>query len=126
MMASMDSNLINTAVDSLNEVIHATNPHLKGRLISVLDMDSASGSFSIMKRVKCTLYYYNPETQKKTSCLTVQEIMRIPSEDKEVLMDEYSKRFLTTVFMWTSSKIYKDLIDGKFESKQRSDSSGES
>lgn len=125
-MALMDSNLINTTVESLNDVIHAANPHLKGRLISVLDVNAASGSFSIMKRVKCTMYYFNPDTQKKTECLTLQEIMRIPYDDKEALMQEYSKRFLTTVFMWTSSQIYKDLIDGKFECEQAPDSSGES
>lgn len=125
-MALMDSKLINAVVDSLNDVIHAANPHLKGRLINVLDVENASSSFSIMKRVKCVVYYFNPDTKIKTPCLTVQEIMRIPTEDKEVLMEEYSKRFLTTVFMWTSSQIYKDLIDGKFESKQCSDSSGES
>ena len=125
-MALMDSSLINTIVDSLNDVIHASNPFLKGRLISAVEVENASASFNIMKRVKCTVYYFNPETREKTSCLTVQEIMRIPTDDKETIMQEYSKRFLTTVFMWTSSQIYKDLIDGKFECKQPADSSGES
>ena len=127
MMASMDSdNLITAIKNSLEEVVKATNPHLRGRLVAVTDMDDASESFKIMKRVRCTLYYYNPDTGKKTSLLTVQEIMRVPSEVKEIIMKEFSKRFLTTAFMWTSSQIYNDLINGKFEREPSSDSSGES
>lgn len=118
MMALEDSDMdmINDIVESIERVVKAANPHLKGRLIHVLDIDSET-SFKIMKRVKVVMYYYNPETKVKTPCLTVQEVMRIPSGETEVLMREFAKRFLVTAFMWSSSQIYKDLIDGKFESE---------
>lgn len=125
-MGLTDSNLINTIVDSLNKVIYSTNPHLKGRLISVLDVDEESQTFKIMKRVKCVLYYYEPVERKKTPCLTVQEIIRMPEGEKDYLLKEFSKRFLTTVFMWTSSQNYNDLINGKFECESPSDSNRES
>lgn len=127
MMALEDSDMdmINDIVESIERVIKAANPHLKGRLIHVLDIDSET-SFKIMKRVKVVMYYYNPETRVKTPCLTVQEVMRIPSGETEVLMREFAKRFLVTAFMWSSSQIYKDLIDGKFESEQSTDTNRES
>lgn len=125
MMGSMDSDVnITDIVDSLEKVIKSVNPHLKGRLIAVTDVDGASESFKIMKRVRCTMYYFNPDTKKKTTLLTVQEILRIPSDDKTPIMKEFAKRFLTTAFMWTSSQIYNDLVNGKFECEQPSDSSG--
>lgn len=127
MMALEDSDMdmINDIVESIERVVKAANPHLKGRLIHVLDIDSET-SFKIMKRVKVVMYYYNPETRVKTPCLTVQEVMRIPSGETEVLMREFAKRFLVTAFMWSSSQIYKDLIDGKFESEQSADTNRES
>lgn len=127
MMALEDSDMdmINDIVESIERVVKAANPHLKGRLIHVLDIDSET-SFKIMKRVKVVMYYYNPETKVKTPCLTVQEVMRIPSGETEVLMREFAKRFLVTAFMWSSSQIYKDLIDGKFESEQSADTNRES
>lgn len=127
MMALEDSDMdmINDIVESIERVVKAANPHLKGRLIHVLDIDSET-SFKIMKRVKVVMYYYNPETRVKTPCLTVQEVMRIPSGETEVLMREFAKRFLVTAFMWSSSQIYKDLINGKFESEQSADTNRES
>lgn len=127
MMALEDSDMdmINDIVESIERVVKAANPHLKGRLIHVLDVDSET-SFKIMKRVKVVMYYYNPETKVKTPCLTVQEVMRIPSGETETLMREFAKRFLVTAFMWSSSQIYKDLIDGKFESEQSADTNRES
>lgn len=127
MMALEDSDMdmINDIVESIERVVKTANPHLKGRLIHVLDIDSET-SFKIMKRVKVVMYYYNPETRVKTPCLTVQEVMRIPSGETEVLMREFAKRFLVTAFMWSSSQIYKDLIDGKFESEQSADTNRES
>lgn len=127
MMALEDSDMdmISDIVESIERVAKAANPHLKGRLIHVLDIDSET-SFKIMKRVKVVMYYYNPETKVKTPCLTVQEVMRIPSGETEVLMREFAKRFLVTAFMWSSSQIYKDLINGKFESEQSADTNRES
>lgn len=127
MMALEDSDMdmISDIVESIERVVKAANPHLKGRLIHVLDIDSET-SFKIMKRVKVVMYYYNPETRVKTPCLTVQEVMRIPSGETEVLMREFAKRFLVTAFMWSSSQIYKDLINGKFESEQSTDTNRES
>ena len=127
MMALEDSDMdmISDIVESIERVVKAANPHLKGRLIHVLDIDSET-SFKIMKRVKVVMYYYNPETRVKTPCLTVQEVMRIPSGETEVLMREFAKRFLVTAFMWSSSQIYKDLINGKFESEQSADTNRES
>ena len=117
--SSMDA--INDIVESIEKVIKSANPHLKGRLINVLDIDSDT-TFKVMKKVRDTVYYYNPETKKKTSCLTVQEVMRIPSGETDVMMREFSKRFLVTAFMWTSSQIYNDLINGKFESESPANS----
>ena len=117
--SSMDA--INDIVESIEKVIKSANPHLKGRLINVLDIDSDT-TFKVMKKVRDTVYYYNPETKKKTPCLTVQEVMRIPSGETDVMMREFSKRFLVTAFMWTSSQIYNDLINGKFESESPANS----
>ena len=114
--------MLNDVIDSLQKVVSASNPHLKGRLISALDVDNESQTFKIMKRVKAVMYYYNPETKKKTPCLTVQEVMRIPSNERDAVMREFSKRFLTAAFMWTASQNYKDLIDGKFDRERDSDS----
>lgn len=123
MMGLEDSNMdtINDIVESIEKVIKAANPHLKGRLINVLDIDSDT-TFKVMKKVRDTVYYYNPETKKKTTCLTVQEVMRIPSGETDAMMREFSKRFLVTAFMWTSSQIYNDLINGKFESEPTANS----
>ena len=108
-------------VESLDKIIHATNPHLKGRLISTIEISEPSESFAIMKRIKAVVWYFNPETKNKFDCFTVQEVMRMPKADKEIIMNEFSKRFLVTAFMWTSSKIYNDLISGKFDIQQSSD-----
>ena len=116
-----DMDVINDIVESIEKVIKAANPHLKGRLINVLDIDSDT-TFKVMKKVRDTVYYYNPETKKKTPCLTVQEVMRIPSGETDAMMREFSKRFLVTAFMWTSSQIYNDLINGKFESESPANS----
>ena len=115
---------INDIVYSMEKVIKAANPNLKGRLINVLDIDN-DPTFKIMKKVRDVVYYYNPDTKKKTRCLTVQEVMRIPSGETDIMMREFAKRFLVTAFMWTSSQIYTDLINGKFESEPPTDKSGE-
>lgn len=115
---------INDIVYSMEKVIKAANPNLKGRLINVLDIDN-DPTFKIMKKVRDVVYYYNPDTKKKTRCLTVQEVMRIPSGETDIMMREFAKRFLVTAFMWTTSQIYTDLINGKFESEPPTDKSGE-
>ena len=112
---------IQDIVSSLNDVIHAANPHLKGRLIVKTDIGNDSDSFKIMKRVRSTVYYFNPLSKKNTQMLTVQEVMRMPEASKDVVMEEFSKRFLVTVFMWTSSELYNELISGKFDIQQSSD-----
>ena len=112
---------IQDITDSLDRVVKATNPHLKGRLIAKVDVSNDDGPFKVLKKVRAVVYYFNPETKKNTEMLTVQEVMRMPEASKEAVMNEFSKRFLVTVFMWTSSKLYNDLISGKFDIQQSSD-----
>lgn len=109
-------------VYSLDKVIHATNPHLKGRLIPVVEISEETG-FKIMKRIKTVVYYFNNETKKKTPCLTVQEVLRIPEAQKDKMMDEYGKRFLPALFMWTSSQLYNDIVNGRLDVQPSSEQS---
>lgn len=121
MMDLKDFNMgIQDIVDSLDRVIRASNPHLKGRLILKMETEEGSSTFKVMKRIRATVYYYVPEIKRKTDVLTVQEIMRMPESVKETVMEEFAKMFLVTSFMWTSSQTYNDLISGKFDIQQSS------
>lgn len=115
------NNIIGVIVSGLEDTVRAMNPHLNGRFITVLNSDDASDSFKIMKRIKCTVSYHSNKTGKNTECIVLQEVMRMPNSEIDAVMWEFSRRFMAAVFMFTSSNLYKDLIDGKLDCEPPTD-----
>lgn len=119
-----NSDYIKMIVSGLEDAVFAVNPHLDGRFLTSVDVEDASETFKVMKRVRCSIYYHSNKTRKNTPCLTLQEVVRMPKGDEDFIMREFSKRFTAAVFMWTSSQIYKDLIDGKLDCEPPADPIG--
>ena len=69
--------------------------------------------FKIYKTLKIVLYYIDKDNNYPV--LTLSNVMRVPKEIQNSIIENCYAKFITNIFNWIGSDLYEQVIKGEYK-----------